>query len=80
MWRALLAGGIVWALGTVLLGVALLQRGLGAAEEGAIAEPHRAQVVVAVMSIVIFGLPGVALAIAGWRRRPGSGWGVDDAG
>ena len=56
-------------LATALLGVVLVQRTLAAAGEGVIAQPHSAQIVVAVVSIVIFGLPGVVLALAGWRRR-----------
>ncbi len=69
MWRLLLAGGLFWVLATLLLGVVVLQRGLGAADEGVIAQPHSAQIVVAAISVVVFGLPGVALAVAGWRRR-----------
>ena len=69
MWRALIAAGIVWVLATALLGVVLIQRTLDAAGDGTIAQPHSAQIVVAVVSIVIFGLPGVVLVLAGWRRR-----------
>ncbi len=72
MWRTLIAAGVVWVLVTVWLGVVLLDRAAGAADEGLIPEPGNAQMVVAVMSIVIFGLPGVVLVIAGWRRRPGA--------
>ena len=72
MWRTMMAAGVVWVLATVWLGVVLLDRAAGAADEGLIPEPGNAQMVVAVMSIVIFGLPGVVLVMAGWRRRPGA--------
>ncbi len=72
MWRAMIAAGVVWVLVTAWLGVVLLDRAAGAAAEGLIPEPGSAQTVVAVMSIIIFGLPGVVLVIAGWRRRPGA--------
>lgn len=76
---ALMAGGAVWVAATALLGVVLVSRALAAADDGVIAQPGQAQVVVAVMSIVIFGLPGVVLVIAGWRRRPGAPE-IDDGG
>lgn len=69
MWRVAIAGGVLWVLVVVLLTLALFQGASDAAEEGLIAEPQSGQVLVAVLSVIIFGMPGVALIAYGWRRR-----------
>ena len=69
MWRVAIAGGVLWVLVTAWLTLALLQGASSAADEGLIAEPQSGQVLVAVLSAVIFGVPGVALIVYGWRRR-----------
>lgn len=69
MWRVSLAGGVLWVLVTVLVTLALFQGASDAADEGLIAEPRSGQVLVAVLSAIIFGVPGVALIVYGWRRR-----------
>lgn len=68
MWRVALAGGVLWVLVTVLVTLALFQGASDAADEGIIAEPQSSQVLVAVLSAIIFGVPGVALIVYGWRR------------
>ncbi|MCY4582341.1 MAG: hypothetical protein OXE50_06015 [Chloroflexi bacterium] len=69
MWRVSIAGGVLWVLVTVWLTLALFQGASDAADEGLIAEPQSGQVLVAALSAVIFGVPGVALIVFGWRRR-----------
>ena len=69
MWRVALAGGVLWVLVTVWVTLALFQGASDAAEEGLIAEPQSGQVLVAVLSAIIFGVPGVGLIVYGWRRR-----------
>ncbi|MDE2838520.1 MAG: hypothetical protein OXL97_13610 [Chloroflexota bacterium] len=69
MWRISIAGGVLWVLVTVWVTLALFQGASDAAEEGLIAEPQSGQVLVAVLSAIIFGVPGVALIVFGWRRR-----------
>ena len=69
MWRVAIAGGVLWVLVVVLLTLALFQGASDAAEEGLIAEPQSGQVLVAALSAIIFGMPGVALIAYGWRRR-----------
>ena len=69
MWRVALAGGVVWVLVVAWLTLALFRGASDAAEEGLIAEPQSGQVLVAVLSAIIFGVPGVALIVYGWRRR-----------
>ena len=71
MWRWWIAAGAAWVAITGLIGAMLLNGAAGAAERELIPEPDSAQLVVAVTSLVIFGLPGVVLIIVGWRRRPG---------
>lgn len=60
---------MLWVLVTVWLTLALFQGASDAADEGLIAEPQSGQVLVAVLSAIIFGVPGVALIVYGWRRR-----------
>ena len=62
-------GGLTWIVVTAVLGVSLLSRVSDVTAAGDISEPSSAQFVVAVMSAIIFGLPGVALVVAGWQRR-----------
>ena len=69
MWRVALAGGVLWVVVTVWLTLALFRWASDAAGEGLIAEPQSGQVLVAVLSAIIFGVPGVALIVYGWRRR-----------
>ena len=69
MWRAAVAGGALWVLVTAWVTVALFQGASDAADQGLIAEPQSAQVLVAALSAIIFGMPGVALIVYGWRRR-----------
>lgn len=69
MWRVSIAGGVLWVLVTVWVTLALFLGASGAAEQGLIAEPASGQVLVAVLSAIIFGVPGVALIVYGWRRR-----------
>ena len=69
MWRVALAGGVLWVVVVVWVTLALFQGASDAAEEGIIAEPQSGQVLVAVLSAIIFGVPGVALIVYGWRRR-----------
>ena len=69
MWRVAIAGGVLWVLVTVWLTLVLFQGASDAAEEGLIAEPQSGQVLVAALSAIIFGVPGVALIVYGWRRR-----------
>ena len=69
MWRVSVAGGVLWVLVTVWVTLALFQGASDAAGEGLIAEPRSGQVLVAVLSAIIFGVPGVALIVYGWRRR-----------
>ena len=69
MWRVAIAGGVLWVLVVVLLTLALFQGASDAADEGLIAEPQSGQVLVAALSAIIFGMPGVALIAYGWRRR-----------
>ena len=69
MWRVAMAGGVLWVVVTVWLTLALFQGTSDAADEGLIAEPQSGQVLVAVLSAIIFGVPGVALIAYGWRRR-----------
>ena len=69
MWRVALAGGVLWVVVTVWLTLALFRGASDAADEGLIAEPQSGQVLVAVLSAIIFGVPGVALIVYGWGRR-----------
>ena len=69
MWRILILGGIAWITVTIWVGIILLGWADNVADEGLISEPQRLQTIVAVVSIGIFGLPGLALIIAGWQRR-----------
>lgn len=69
MWRVSIAGGVLWVVVTLWLTVALFQGASDAAEKDIIAEPQSGQVLVAVLSAIIFGVPGVALIVYGWRRR-----------
>jgi hypothetical protein len=69
MWRVAIAGGVLWVLVVAWLSLALFQGASDAADEGLIAEPQSGQVLVAVLSVIIFGMPGVALIAYGWRRR-----------
>ena len=69
MWRVAIAGGVLWVLVVAWLSLALFQGASDAAEEGLIAEPQSGQVLVAALSVIIFGMPGVALIAYGWRRR-----------
>ena len=69
MWRVAIAGGVLWVLVVAWLSLALFQGASDAADEGLIAEPQGGQVLVAVLSVIIFGMPGVALIAYGWRRR-----------
>ena len=69
MWRVALAGGVVWVLVVAWVTLALFRGASDAADEGLIAEPQSGQVLVAVLSAIIFGVPGVALIVYGWRRR-----------
>jgi hypothetical protein len=69
MWRVAIAGGVLWVLVVAWLSLALFQGASDAADEGLIAEPQSGQVLVAVLSAIIFGVPGVALIVYGWRRR-----------
>ena len=69
MWRVSIAAGVLWVVVTVWLTFALFQGASDAAEEGLIAEPQSGQVLVAALSAIIFGVPGVALIVYGWRKR-----------
>ncbi len=69
MWRVSIAGGVLWVVVTLWLTVALFRGASDAAEKDIIAEPQSGQVLVAVLSAIIFGVPGVALIVYGWRRR-----------
>ena len=69
MWRVSVAAGVLWVLATVWLTLALFSGASDAAEQDLIAEPTSGQVLVAVLSAIIFGVPGVALIVYGWRRR-----------
>lgn len=69
MWRVAMAGGVVWVLVTVWLTLVLFQGASDAVELELIAEPQSGQVLVAVLSAIIFGMPGIALVVYGWRRR-----------
>ncbi len=69
MWRAAIAGGVLWVVVTVWVTLALFQGASDAVEQDLIAEPQSGQVLVAVLSAIIFGVPGVALIVYGWRRR-----------
>ena len=69
MWRVSIAAGLLWVLVTVLVTVALFRGASSAVEQELIAEPQSGQVLVAGMSAIIFGLPGVVLIVYGWRRR-----------
>ena len=69
MWRILILGGIVWIAVTIWVGIILLGWADNVASEGLISNPRRLQTIVAIISIGIFGLPGLALIIAGWQRK-----------
>ena len=69
MWRVSVAGGVVWVLVTVWVTLALFRGAADAVEQELIAEPQSGQVLVAVLSAIIFGMPGVVLIVYGWRRR-----------
>ena len=69
MWRVSVAGGVVWVLVTVWVTLALFRGASDAVEQELIAEPQSGQVLVAVLSSIIFGMPGVVLIVYGWRRR-----------
>ncbi|MCY4449496.1 MAG: hypothetical protein OXE02_11725 [Chloroflexi bacterium] len=69
MWRVSIAGGVLWVVVTLWLTLALFRGASDAAADGIIAEPQSGQVLVAVLSAIIFGVPGVALIVYGWRRR-----------
>ena len=69
MSRLLLLAGITWIIATIWTGVILLGWADNVADEGLIANPKQLQKTVAIISIGIFGLPGLALIIAGWQRR-----------
>ena len=71
MWRVWIGLGAAWVLVTAWVAVALLQNASVAVEDGLIAEPGSTQMLVAVLSAIIFGLPGVVLMFYGWRRRGG---------
>ncbi len=69
MWRFTVAGGVLWVVVTVWVTLALFRGASDAVELELIAEPQSGQVLVAVLSAIIFGVPGVALIVYGWRRR-----------
>ena len=69
MWRVSVAGGVLWVVVTLWLTLALFRGASDAVEKDIIAEPQSGQVLVAVLSAIIFGVPGVALIVYGWRRR-----------
>ena len=69
MWRVSIAGGVLWVVVTLWLTLALFRGASDAAADGIIAEPQSGQVLVAGLSAIIFGVPGVALIVYGWRRR-----------
>ena len=69
MWRVSIAAGVVWVLVVVWVTLSLLQNASYAVEEGLIPEPRSGQMLVAVLSAIIFGMPGVVLIVYGWRRR-----------
>ncbi|MBL76034.1 MAG: hypothetical protein CL763_03825 [Chloroflexi bacterium] len=69
MWKFLLLAGITWIIATIWTGIILLGWADNVADEGLISDPKQLQKTVAIISIGIFGLPGLALIIAGWQRR-----------
>ena len=69
MWKFLLLAGITWIIVTIWTGIILLGWADNVADEGLISDPKQLQKTVAIISIGIFGLPGLALIIAGWLRR-----------
>ena len=69
MWRVSVAGGVLWVLVVAWVTLALFRGASTAVEEGLIAEPQSGQMLVAVLSAIIFGMPGVVLIVYGWRRR-----------
>ena len=69
MWRVSIAAGVVWVLVVVWVTLSLFQNASYAVEEGLIAEPRSGQMLVAVLSAIIFGMPGAVLIVYGWRRR-----------
>ena len=71
MWRLQIAAGLAWVAVTAGVTLLLFRGATGAAEAGLIAEPASGQLLVAALSAAVFGLPGVALAALGWRRRRG---------
>ena len=69
MWLGWIAGGALW-LAVVAVSLALaLGSADAAAADGVIAEPGTARVAVAVVSSVVFAVPGVGLIAMGVRRR-----------
>ena len=71
MWRLQIAAGLAWVVVTAAVALLLFRGASAASESGLIAEPASGQMLVAVASAVVFGLPGVALAALGWRSRRG---------
>ena len=69
MWRVTIAAGAVWVVVTLWLTLMLFMGASEAAEDGLIVEPTGSQALVAALSAVIFGTPGVALIVYGWSRR-----------
>ena len=69
MWRVSVAAGVLWVLVTAWVTLALFRGASDAVSEGLIAEPQSGQVLVAGLSAIIFGMPGVVLIVYGWRRR-----------
>lgn len=69
MWRVSIAAGVLWVLVTAWVTLALFRGASGAVDDGLIAEPQSGQVLVAALSAIIFGMPGVVLIVYGWRRR-----------
>ena len=65
MWRVSIAAGVVWVLVVVWVTLSLFQNASYAVEEGLIAEPRSGQMLVAVLSAIIFGMPGVVLIVYG---------------
>jgi len=64
--------GVGWS---VLVGVVLIIALKGVENSvaiGQVSEPRNVQFVVAWASAVVFALPGIGIAIAGWRKRSGT--------